>query len=60
MEWGDRVLAVVTATKPDFYGSDVGDRTVEFLADRADDRPFEWAHERQGFAAATDREFDYL
>jgi UDP-N-acetylglucosamine 2-epimerase (non-hydrolysing) len=48
------------AAGPALYGSDVGDRIVEFLDERADERPFEWAHERQGFGTATDREFDYL
>ena len=48
------------ADGPNLYGGDVADRIVSFLADRRDEHPFEWAHERQGFSAAADREFDYL
>jgi UDP-N-acetylglucosamine 2-epimerase (non-hydrolysing) len=45
---------------PNLYGSDVGDRIVEFLAERRDERPFEWAHEREGYGSDASREFEYL
>jgi UDP-N-acetylglucosamine 2-epimerase len=47
-------------TGPDLYGEDVGERIVEYIADRREDRPFEWSHERHGFDAPADRAFDYL
>ena len=43
---------------PELYGEDVGERIVEFLAEKRDE-PFEWAHERAGFAGS-ESSFDYL
>ena len=42
------------------YGENVGERIVDFLAERRDAGVFEWTHERLGFDAAGGREFDYL
>jgi UDP-N-acetylglucosamine 2-epimerase len=44
---------------PSLYGENVADSIVSFLADRRDEDPFEWAHERAGFDAGR-QEFDYL
>ncbi|WP_135851877.1 UDP-N-acetyl glucosamine 2-epimerase [Halorussus salinus] len=48
------------AAGANLYGSDVADRIVDFLAERRDEHPFEWAHEREGYGTDADREFDYL
>ncbi|WP_158057683.1 UDP-N-acetylglucosamine 2-epimerase [Halorussus halophilus] len=45
---------------PNLYGGDVAGTIVEFLAEKRDEHPFEWAHERQGFGTEAGREFDYL
>jgi UDP-N-acetylglucosamine 2-epimerase len=45
---------------PKLYGENVGERIVDFLSARRDEGAFEWAHERLGFEATDDREFDYL
>jgi UDP-N-acetylglucosamine 2-epimerase len=42
------------------YGQNVGDRIVEFLADRRHEDTFEWAHERLGFGQQSDDTFEYL
>lgn len=41
------------------YGANVGETIVEFLDDRRDDAPFEWAHERLGFDG-DEQGFEYL
>ncbi|MFC5973173.1 UDP-N-acetyl glucosamine 2-epimerase [Halomarina salina] len=43
---------------PELYGGNVGEKIVEFLAEK-DGEPFEWAHERAGFAGSGS-DFDYL
>lgn len=43
---------------PSLYGEAVGERIVDFLADRRE-TPFDWAHERVGFTSS-DTAFDYL
>jgi len=47
-------------TGPDLYGQDVGDRIVDFLADRRDEGVFEWSHERNGFDDLGGQHVDYL
>ena len=42
------------------YGSNVGERIVEFLKAHNNDRVFDWTHERLGFEAGGDSEFEYL
>ncbi len=42
------------------YGENVGERIVDFLADRRDEGVFEWTHERLGFDTGGDRDFEYL
>jgi len=42
------------------YGSDVGERIVQFLQDRNDDGVFDWTHDRLGVDTGGDRQFDYL
>jgi UDP-N-acetylglucosamine 2-epimerase len=44
---------------PALYGENVGETIVEFLAQRRDEIPFEWAHERLGFTGSH-QDFDYL
>jgi UDP-N-acetylglucosamine 2-epimerase (non-hydrolysing) len=46
-------------TGPNLYGQDVGEAIVQFLDDRRDARPFDWAHDRLGFET-DDRDFEYL
>ncbi|MFB6162425.1 MAG: UDP-N-acetyl glucosamine 2-epimerase [Halococcoides sp.] len=46
-------------TGPKLYGESVGETIVEFLDERRDEVPFDWAHERVGFESG-DRDFDYL
>ncbi|MFW6436918.1 MAG: UDP-N-acetylglucosamine 2-epimerase [Halococcoides sp.] len=46
-------------TGPKLYGEAVGETIVEFLMERRDEEPFDWAHERVGFESG-DRDFDYL
>ncbi|MEZ3114881.1 UDP-N-acetyl glucosamine 2-epimerase [Halobaculum sp. MBLA0147] len=46
-------------TGPTLYGSDVGAEIVDYLAERRDERPFDWAHERVGFDT-DDSAFEYL
>lgn len=41
------------------YGENVGETIVEYLDDRRDDDPFEWAHERLGFDG-DEQGFEYL
>jgi UDP-N-acetylglucosamine 2-epimerase len=41
------------------YGENVGDSIVEFLEERREEEPFEWAHERLGFESGG-QDFDYL
>ena len=47
-------------TGPDLYGQDVGDRIVDFLANRHDEGVFEWSHERNGFDDLGGQHVDYL
>lgn len=42
------------------YGQDVGERIVDFLAERRDEGVFEWTHERLGFEQDSDHAFEYL
>lgn len=44
---------------PAMYGENVGETIVEFLAQRRDEEPFEWAHERVGFTGSQNN-FEYL
>ncbi|EMA39925.1 UDP-N-acetyl glucosamine 2-epimerase [Halococcus hamelinensis] len=46
-------------TGESIYGANVGETIVEFLDDRRDDAPFEWAHERLGFDG-DEQGFEYL
>lgn len=41
------------------YGENVGDSIIDFLVERRNDEPFEWAHERMGFEGG-EQDFDYL
>ncbi|MFC7140957.1 UDP-N-acetylglucosamine 2-epimerase [Halosimplex aquaticum] len=45
---------------PDLYGENVGERIVDFLAERRDEGVFEWSHERQGFDGVGSETVDYL
>jgi len=54
----DSVRDRLTSNKK-LYGENVAQNIVEFLHDRCDEKSFEWAHERVGFASEG-REFDYL
>jgi len=47
-------------TGPDLYGQDVGDRIVDFLANRRDEGVFEWSHERNGFDDLGGQHVNYL
>ena len=47
-------------TGPDLYGQNVGDRIVDFLADRRDEGVFEWSHERNGFDDLGGQHVNYL
>ncbi|MFW6436905.1 MAG: UDP-N-acetyl glucosamine 2-epimerase [Halococcoides sp.] len=46
-------------TGPKLYGEDVGETIVEFLDERREEVPFDWAHERVGFESG-DQDFEYL
>ncbi|EMA52077.1 UDP-N-acetyl glucosamine 2-epimerase [Halococcus salifodinae] len=41
------------------YGENVGDAIIDFLQDRQEEEPFEWAHERLGFEGG-EQDFAYL
>lgn len=41
------------------YGENVGDSIIDFLVERHDEEPFEWAHERLGFEGG-EQDFEYL
>jgi len=41
------------------YGEDVGDAIVDFLRDRWEEEPSEWAHERLGFEGGK-QDFEHL
>jgi UDP-N-acetylglucosamine 2-epimerase (non-hydrolysing) len=45
---------------PDLYGENVGERIVEYLAERRDADVVEWSHERQGFDGLEGQSVDYL
>jgi len=45
---------------PDLYGEGVGERIVDFLAERRDVDTVEWSHERHGFDGLDGQSVDYL
>jgi len=47
------------ATGPNLYGGDVGGTIVEFLEEKREEVPFDWAHERVGFDTGR-QDFEYL
>ncbi|WP_136688865.1 UDP-N-acetyl glucosamine 2-epimerase [Halorhabdus amylolytica] len=47
------------ATGPNLYGGDVGGTIVEFLEEKREEVPFDWAHERVGFSTS-EQDFEYL
>ncbi|QSG05597.1 UDP-N-acetyl glucosamine 2-epimerase [Halapricum desulfuricans] len=46
-------------TGPTLYGEDVGESIVEFLQEKREATPFDWAHERVGFETGK-QDFEYL
>jgi len=46
-------------TGPNLYGEDVGESIVEFLSEKREATPFDWAHERVGFETG-EQDFEYL
>ncbi|AWB27584.1 UDP-N-acetyl glucosamine 2-epimerase [Halococcoides cellulosivorans] len=46
-------------TGPKLYGNAVGETIVDFLDERREEEPFDWAHERVGFESS-DQDFAYL
>ncbi|MCU4718629.1 UDP-N-acetyl glucosamine 2-epimerase [Halapricum hydrolyticum] len=46
-------------TGPNLYGENVGESIVEFLAEKREATPFDWAHERVGFETGK-QDFEYL
>jgi len=44
---------------PTLYGENVGEEIVDFLADRQEEIPFDWAHDRVGFETDA-ADFEYL
>ncbi|QSG08318.1 UDP-N-acetyl glucosamine 2-epimerase [Halapricum desulfuricans] len=46
-------------TGPNLYGENVGESIVEFLQEKREATPFDWAHERVGFETG-EQDFEYL